>query len=126
LELHGCPIDPGQLIEVISAFLHHRRPNLPGYSQCVECKRAGTICVMVARGIPCLGPVTRAGCGNLCPPLDRGCYGCFGPMEASQTRSLADWFAGHDVPLAAIRDLFRTFNAAAEPFRQESEARDRR
>ncbi len=90
-ELRGCPIDRFQLVEVLNALLNGRRPNIPHYSQCVECKRAGTVCVMVSRGIPCLGPVTHAGCGNLCPPLGRGCYGCFGPMELPNTAGLAGW-----------------------------------
>ena len=78
-ELRGCPIDKRQLIEVIAAFLAGRRPNVPAHSVCMECKRAGRVCVMVAHGTPCLGPMTQAGCGALCPSVGRGCYGCFGP-----------------------------------------------
>ena len=78
-ELRGCPIDKRQLIEVIAAFLAGRRPNVPAHSVCIECKRAGRVCVMVAHGTPCLGPMTQAGCGALCPSVGRGCYGCFGP-----------------------------------------------
>jgi sulfhydrogenase subunit delta len=125
-ELRGCPINKEQLVEVLSALLNGRRPNIPRYSECVECKRNGTVCVMVARGVPCLGPVTQAGCGNLCPPLGRGCYGCFGPSEAPNTASLAAWFARLGVEPAAIRDAFRSYNAAAAPFRKESEAHEPR
>ena len=78
-ELRGCPIDKRQLIEVIAAFLAGRRPNVPAHSVCMECKRAGRVCVTVAHGTPCLGPMTQAGCGALCPSVGRGCYGCFGP-----------------------------------------------
>ena len=84
-ELRGCPINKNQLVEVISAFLHDRQPNTPAHSVCVECKLRGTVCVMVAHGTPCLGPVTHAGCGALCPAYTRGCYGCFGPMETPNT-----------------------------------------
>ena len=121
-ELHGCPVNKHQLLEVLSAYLNDRRPEIPSYSVCVECKRRGNVCVMVARGTPCLGPVTHAGCGAICPAYDRGCYGCFGPMESPNTRSLAGWL--QDLG-ASDRDLlrsFRTYNAAAEPFREESEA----
>ena len=55
-ELRGCPIDKGQLLEVVTAYLNKRRPNVPGYSVCMECKRRGTTCVTVAHGTPCLGP----------------------------------------------------------------------
>ena len=88
-ELRGCPINKHQLLEVITAFLAGRKPATPPHSVCVECKLAGNVCVMVAHGTPCLGPVTHAGCGALCPSYDRGCYGCFGPMETPNTPSLS-------------------------------------
>ena len=90
-ELQGCPIDKRQLLEVINAFLHERRPAIPAHSVCIECKRRGNVCVMVAHGTACLGPVTHAGCGALCPSYHRGCYGCFGPMETPNTAALAGW-----------------------------------
>ncbi len=91
-ELRGCPVNHRQLLELLCAYLSDRRPNIPTYSECFECKRKGTVCVMVAQGKMCLGPVTQAGCGNLCPSTNRGCYGCFGPMETTNARSLGDWF----------------------------------
>jgi coenzyme F420-reducing hydrogenase gamma subunit len=122
-ELHGCPINKLQLLEVISAHLARRRPRVRAHSVCVECKRRGTVCVMVARGTACLGPVTHAGCGAICPAYDRGCYGCFGPKETPNTTSLNAWSGLQDVDLVRI---YRTFNAAAEPFREASEAHERR
>jgi len=123
-ELRGCPIDRRQLLEVLKAFLVGRRPNIPTHSECFECKRRGTVCVMVARGTPCLGPVTQAGCGNLCPSHERGCYGCFGPMETPNTASLARWIAANGAKRHEIRDLLRGFNAGADAFRKESERHD--
>jgi coenzyme F420-reducing hydrogenase gamma subunit len=120
-ELHGCPINKLQLIEVISAFIAGRKPSIPANSVCVECKQRGTTCVMVAHGTPCLGPVTHAGCGAICPAYNRGCYGCFGPMEAPNTVALArEWKRLGATPVQLHR-VFRTFNAAAEPFRKEAE-----
>ncbi len=87
-ELRGCPVDKSQLLEVITAFLAGRRPAIATHSVCIECKREGHNCVMV-QGRPCLGPVTHAGCGALCPGQRRGCYGCFGPMQSPNTASLA-------------------------------------
>ncbi|HEY2386501.1 MAG TPA: oxidoreductase [Candidatus Binatia bacterium] len=124
-ELRGCPIDKRQLLEVISAFLHGRRPNTPAHSVCIECKLRGNVCVMVARGVPCLGPATQAGCGAICPAYDRGCYGCFGPQETPNTGSLARWWACLGVTERDLVRAFRTFNAWAEPFRKESEAHER-
>jgi sulfhydrogenase subunit delta len=121
-ELRGCPINKAQLLEVLSAYLHGRRPNIPTYSVCVECKRRGTPCVMVAQGTPCLGPVTQAGCGAICPAYNRGCYGCFGPMETPDTAALSRQWHYLGVADDDVQRAFRTFNAYAEPFRKESEA----
>ena len=96
-ELQGCPVNKYQLLEVIRAALGNRKPAIPASSVCQECKLRGNVCVMVAHGTPCLGPVTHAGCGALCPSYDRGCYGCFGPMESPNTE-LSDHLvpeAGH-------------------------------
>jgi coenzyme F420-reducing hydrogenase gamma subunit len=120
-ELRGCPISKYQLVEVISAFLNHRKPVTPAHSVCIECKLRGTVCVMVARGTPCLGPVTHAGCGAICPAYDRGCYGCFGPMESPNTTSLSEGWSRLGAKEADLVRAFRGFNAYAEPFRRESE-----
>jgi coenzyme F420-reducing hydrogenase gamma subunit len=125
-ELRGCPIDKDQLLEVIKAFLHGRRPNVSGESVCVECKRRGNVCVMVAHGTACLGPVTHSGCGALCPTYQRGCYGCFGPMEQPNMGSLASHLQELGLEEAELVRTFRTFNANAEPFRTESERHDAR
>ena len=124
-ELQGCPVDRHQLFEVISAFLNRRRPAIPSYSVCVECKRAGNVCVTVAHGTPCLGPVTQAGCGAVCPSCDRGCYGCFGPAEAPNAPSLSRQLSGLGVEDVDIVRLYRTFHADREPFRSEGIAHER-
>lgn len=124
-ELQGCPINKYQLIEVINATLNGRKPNIPAYSVCVECKQRQNVCVMVAHGTPCLGPITRAGCGALCPAYHRGCFGCFGPMETPNTAALADEWKQQAVSDQDIVRAFRTFNAAAEPFRKASESYDK-
>lgn len=116
-ELRGCPINKNQLLEVITAFLHGRRPAIPTTSVCVECKARGTVCIMTASQQPCLGPVTQAGCGAICPAYDRPCYGCFGPAETHNTDSLiAQWLALG----ASEKDItraFQTFNAGAPAFK---------
>jgi sulfhydrogenase subunit delta len=117
-ELHGCPINKAQLLEVLTAFLHGRRPGIPSTSVCTECKRRGTVCVTVAHGTPCLGPVTHAGCGALCPAYNRGCYGCFGPMEAPNAAALTARLRDLGMDEQAVRRVFRTFNADAPAFRQ--------
>jgi coenzyme F420-reducing hydrogenase gamma subunit len=125
-ELHGCPIDRHQLLEVLNAGIAGRRPVIDNHSVCEECKGRGNVCVLVARGVPCLGPVTHAGCGGLCPSVDRGCFGCFGPSETANTASLAAQLRAQGSSSADLVRLFRSFNAGAPPFRQESEAHDPR
>jgi sulfhydrogenase subunit delta len=120
-ELQGCPVNRHQLLEVISAFVNERKPAVANHSVCVECKRAGNVCVMVAHGTPCLGPVTHAGCGALCPSYDRGCYGCFGPMESPNAPSLSGWFEGLGMDEVDVIRVYRTFHTAREPFQTESE-----
>ena len=116
-ELRGCPISPAQLREFLIALVTGRRPQLPDEAVCLECKRRGVVCVAVAQGIACLGPVTRTGCGALCPAYGRGCYGCFGPREAANTASLAKWF--EDGRSASdVSRLFAGFTAWSEPFRR--------
>jgi coenzyme F420-reducing hydrogenase gamma subunit len=116
-ELRGCPVNKHQLLEVIAAFLAGRRPNVANHAVCVECKQAGIVCVMVAQGIPCLGPVTHAGCGAICPSYDRGCYGCYGPAKGPNVAAMARQFEKQGVEPAAIERLLHTFNAWAPEFR---------
>ncbi len=123
-ELRGCPVNKYQLVEVLSAYLNGRKPKTPPHSVCTECKRRGTPCVMVANGTPCLGPVTHAGCGALCPAYHRGCYGCFGPKETPNTASLSAAWSQLGVGEQDIMRAFRGFNAYSEAFRKESEAHE--
>ena len=124
-ELRGCPINKHQLIELISATLAGRKPNVPSYSVCMECKRRGNVCIAVAQGVPCLGPVTHAGCGALCPAFNRGCYGCYGPMESPNTESLSSQFRILGQDDQQIGRAFRGFNAWAWQFRKASEECER-
>lgn len=115
-ELRGCPIDRDQLLEVLSAFLVGRKPDLPNDSVCTECKRRGITCVMVSEGIPCLGPVTHAGCGALCPAYRRGCFGCFGPVPHPNTDALARQLHACGMSDVDVHRVFRTFTSAAPAF----------
>ena len=123
-ELRGCPVNKKQLLELLAAFLAGRKPAIANHSVCVECKQKGNVCVMVAKGTPCLGPVTHAGCGALCPSYDRGCFGCYGPMESPDTEALRPWLKKLGMDERALRHLYGTFNVNAEPFRGESQRHD--
>ena len=120
-ELRGCPIDTRQLVELVTAIVLGRKPRVPGYPVCVECKARGTVCVAVAKGIPCLGPVTQAGCGAICPAHDRECFGCYGPAEAVNLVSLSGFYEARGTPRAELTRLVRSFNGYAPAFRAESD-----
>ncbi len=124
-ELRGCPINKNQLVELISATLAGRKPAVPNYSVCIECKRRGNVCVLVAQGVACLGPVTQAGCGAICPGFHRGCYGCYGPMETPNTQSLTNQLRVLGQDDQQIARAFRAFNAWSWQFRKASEECER-
>jgi len=111
-QLQGCPIDRGQLLDTLAALLIGRKPRLPAKTVCTECKLRGVTCVMVADGIPCLGPVTHAGCGALCPRHHRGCFGCFGPSAAPRTATLIPLLRRDGMSDADVDRVFSTFNVA--------------
>ncbi|MBT7075145.1 MAG: oxidoreductase [Anaerolineae bacterium] len=118
MELWGCPINKKQLLEVIVSLLQNRRPVLPESSVCMECKQAGTICVLVAEGVPCIGPATRAGCGAVCPTMGRGCYGCFGPQEGANTDSLTDILTNIERYPGETERLFNNISNFAPAFQE--------
>ena len=120
-ELRGCPINKYQLIEVLAAFLHHRKPDTPAHSVCMECKQRGTVCVLVRGAKSCLGPVTHAGCGAICPAYNRGCFGCYGPKETPNTVALSAKLRDCGLDERDLQRVYRTFNTGAEPFRREGD-----
>jgi sulfhydrogenase subunit delta len=125
LELRGCPVDRGQLVEVVAAFLQGRRPRIPQHSVCLDCKQRGLVCVAVADGAACLGPVTQSGCGALCPAFSRGCFGCFGPLPSAgggrpNTLALAARLRADGAGDDELLRLFRGINAGSAAFGEQS------
>ncbi|MGE5319376.1 MAG: oxidoreductase [Hyphomicrobiaceae bacterium] len=115
-ELWGCPVSGPQMLAVVNALLLGVAPRDNADKVCTECKRHGYPCVMVSRGIACMGPVTRAGCGALCPGLGRDCYGCYGPAENANTDALAAQFGHLGLPPEAILRCFQSINNQAPVF----------
>lgn len=121
LELWGCPVNAGQVFAAVRALLSGVTPLLEQEKVCLECKRAQHVCVMVSKGEPCLGPVTRSGCGAICPSVGRDCYACFGPAEQANTAALAVHFSELGLTPEAIARRFLFINSHAEPFRSEGQ-----
>ena len=116
-ELRGCPINKHQLLELIGSLLRGRTPHTPRHSVCVECKRRQVVCVAVARGTACLGPVTQAGCEVICPAFNRECFGCFGPKEQPNLISLGLRYRSEGHSADPLARLLRGFNGYAPEFR---------
>jgi coenzyme F420-reducing hydrogenase gamma subunit len=119
--INGCPISREQLLEVLTAVLIGRAPQLPTYAVCVECKRRGNVCVLVSHGAACLGPVTEAGCGALCPSISRGCFGCYGPMESANPDPLCHELLARGIPRDEIIRLLNGYTSWAVEFRAATE-----
>jgi coenzyme F420-reducing hydrogenase gamma subunit len=117
LELWGCPVNSRQLLAAVRALLSGVTPPVDQEKVCAECKRSGAVCVMVARGVPCMGPVTRTGCGAVCPRFGRGCYACFGPSENINSDALGGWMRGLGLAPEGVARRFRFINAEAAEFR---------
>ncbi len=116
-ELQGCPIDREQLLGVLGELLLGRYPRVPTNSVCLQCKRKGNVCVLVAQGIPCMGPVTHDGCGALCPSYGRGCYSCFGPMDDPKSARFAQELASRGMSDEDIWRQFHKITSYARPYR---------
>lgn len=122
LEIWGCPVNKYQLLEAVIALLQKRKPRLPTHSVCLDCKRNGTVCVMVAYGMPCAGPATRSGCGALCPENGRGCYGCFGPAPDAKMDTIVPVMRALDRYPGETVNLLRNFTGYAPKFRKAVDA----
>jgi len=125
-EIHGCPVNKDQVLRVLTRALLGSTPDLPGASVCLECKRAGNVCVMVAKGIPCMGPVTRAGCGAICPSMGRDCYACFGPTDDPNPDALAHQLGEMGIPAPDVARRFRGVAGWSKEFRTVADRLEKR
>lgn len=121
LELWGCPINKHQILTAIRALLFGVLPVEEHDKVCMECKRQQTVCVMVTKNEPCMGPVTRTGCGALCPHVGRACYACYGPAENPNTRALANRLHGLGLVKDEVARRFLFINSGAEQFHPEGQ-----
>jgi len=111
--IHGCPIDKGEFVKVVKALLLGKNPEVPNYPVCVECKLKENVCVY-DKGMTCLGPITRAGCGARCPSNGSGCEGCRGLIDDLNANSQKDILAEHGLTVEDILQQFRLFTGYSE------------
>lgn len=118
LELWGCPVNAKQVFMAVRKLLFGVNPYFDHEAECIECKRKGVVCTMVAKGDACMGPVTKMGCGALCPSVGRGCYGCFGPSENPNTHSLGHYFEGLGLMPKEVAQKFMQINSHTKAFNE--------
>lgn len=120
-ELAGCPPDQGQIKYVVNSLLSGVQARIPTEAICLKCKRDGNVCVLVAQEKPCMGPITKTGCGALCPHQERDCYSCFGPAETANIDALGRRFLGTGMPSNGVVHKLRFIYSWAPPYREASE-----
>ena len=113
LEIHGCPINRNEFVMVFKALLMGKKPEIPNYPVCVECKKAENICVF-EMGMTCMGPVTRAGCGACCVGEGSFCWGCRGLVDNPNADSEREVLARYGLSVGDILKKFRLYTGFSE------------
>ena len=106
----GCPPNRFEIVDIVRSLIVGRKPEIPNYPVCIECKRNGNTCVYDL-GKSCLGPVTRAGCDSRCPNSVDGCEGCRGPVDDPNMNAQKDLLAEHGLTVDEIMAEFNLYNA---------------
>jgi sulfhydrogenase subunit delta len=122
VKLSGCPIDSTQLLAVTASLLKDHLPYVTQKPVCLECKLRENPCILIEQDLPCLGPVTAAGCGALCPTMGAPCYGCWGPSEAPQMDAMAQVLRDKGFKLSEVLSRLQAFGAPTELFSRLAES----
>jgi sulfhydrogenase subunit delta len=109
----GCPVDKKEVVATVTALLMGRTPRLPDYPVCVECKLAESVCVF-EKGLTCLGPVTRAGCGAVCPSFGNKCLGCRGLVDNPNLNAHKGLLQERGLTVDQLLNSFRMFDGYLE------------
>lgn len=115
-KLSGCPIDATQFMSVTANLLRDHLPYITHKPVCLECKLRENPCVLIEKNLPCLGPITAAGCGALCPSVGAACYGCWGPCDNPQVNAMAVILTEKGYALQEVLDRMQSFGAPPELF----------
>ena len=109
----GCPIDREEFVRVVKAVLVGKKPSIPDYPVCVECKKKGNVCVFFL-GRTCLGPITAAGCDAICPSYGAGCEGCRGLIPHPNENAMKDVLEEAGLTVDQIMSHITMFNTYRE------------
>ena len=111
----GCPIDRNEFVRVVIDLVLGKKPRLPSYPVCVECKKNENICVFEL-GQFCLGPITRAGCNSACTNFQNGCEGCRGYIDNPNIQAEKSVLEKYGVTLDQMMKAFNMFNFNKEGY----------
>jgi len=109
VKIHGCPIPKQEFLEVVKSVLAGRKPQIPDYPVCVECKLRENVC-LYHKGEYCMGVVARAGCNAWCPSYGGRCYACRGLISDPNDKAAKDILAEKGLTLEKVMQEFRLFN----------------
>ncbi|MFZ9035530.1 MAG: sulfhydrogenase subunit delta [Francisellaceae bacterium] len=118
-EIAGCPVSSQQMFAAVRQLLFTVEPEKTVDPVCTTCKHRGITCVMVARGEPCLGPVTADGCDALCPSINRGCYGCYGVAKFANFTAMTNKLKQMGFSEAEIARKYHFINNQQQGFKAQ-------
>ncbi|MBD3262867.1 hypothetical protein GF374_00630 [Candidatus Woesearchaeota archaeon] len=111
--IHGCPINRDEFKHVVTSLALGKEPIIPNYPVCVECKKNENIC-MFEKGEFCLGPITGAGCGAICPTHRSACDGCRGIISKPEVECVMDILKRYDLTYEELKSKSKLYNYSRE------------
>lgn len=110
----GCPVDKKEVAYVLRSLLLGKKPEIPEYPVCVECKAKGNPCLW-EDGQICLGPIIRAGCGARCPSAGFRCYGCRGYVDDPNVDAAQDVIEKYGLTVEGLKSKMILFGNKQVP-----------
>jgi sulfhydrogenase subunit delta len=110
----GCPIDGKEFTYIVRSLLMGKKPEIPEYPVCVECKANGNPCLWQYDQV-CLGPIIRAGCGARCPSNGFRCFGCRGYVDNPNVDAARDVINRFGLNLDDLKTKMVLFGSRQEP-----------
>jgi coenzyme F420-reducing hydrogenase gamma subunit len=107
--IYGCPPNPADVARFLTQFLAGKVPDAVKYPVCIDCKLKENECLMQS-GVPCMGPVTRAGCGAWCPSNGQFCYGCRGLVPEANKNAMKEVLDRHRLSVQEIVNKFKLYS----------------
>jgi sulfhydrogenase subunit delta len=113
-KVHGCPIDNKEFSYIIRCLLMGKKPEIPDYPVCVECKAKGNPCLW-DYGQVCMGPIIRAGCGARCPSGGFRCFACRGYVDNPNVAAAKDVMQKHNLSVEMLKSKMELFGTGYGP-----------